>query len=61
MKQPEVQTNPFGHLKRRAMERAERTLERLRAGIAALRARGQKITAESLNQVTRELEPASPD
>ena len=29
----------------------------MRAGIAALRAAGQKITAESLKQVTRELEP----
>lgn len=49
---------PFAHLKRRASERAERTVERLRAGIAALQTRGQKITAESLKQVTRELEPA---
>jgi hypothetical protein len=53
----EVQTDPFAHLKKRANERAERTLERVRTGIAALRARGQKITAESLKQVTRELEP----
>jgi hypothetical protein len=29
----------------------------MRAGIAALRARGQKITAESLKQITCELEP----
>jgi hypothetical protein len=49
--------DPFAHLKQRASERAERTLERMRVGIAALRARGQKITAESLKQVTRELEP----
>jgi hypothetical protein len=55
MNAPEV--DPFAHLKRRAAERAERTLERVRAGIAALRAAGQKITAESLKQVTRELEP----
>lgn len=57
MKNPEVQADPFAHLKQRATARAERTLERMRAGIAALRARGQKVTAESLKQVTRELEP----
>jgi hypothetical protein len=57
MKEPEVQEDPFAHLKRLTNERAERTLERLRAGIAALQARGQKITAQSLKQVTRELEP----
>ena len=49
--------DPFAHLKRRAAERADRTVERLRAGIAALRAADQKITAESLKQVTREVEP----
>src|SRR5688500_7244717 len=49
--------DPFAHLKRRASERADRTVERLRAGIAALQATGQKITAESLKQITRELEP----
>src|ERR1700682_4347149 len=49
--------DPFAHLKQRAAERADRTLERLRVGIAALRAADQKITAESLKQVTRELEP----
>src|SRR5437660_12206279 len=52
-----VAEDPFAHLKRRATERADRTVERLRAGIAALQARGKKITAESLKQVTRELEP----
>jgi uncharacterized protein with ATP-grasp and redox domains len=36
MTEPDVQTDPFAHLKRRANERAERTRERLRAGIAAL-------------------------
>jgi hypothetical protein len=56
MSEPE-QDNPFAHLKQRATERAERTLKRMRAGIAALEAKGQKITAESLKQVTRELEP----
>ena len=49
--------DPFAHLKQRASQRADRTVERLRAGIAALRAAGQKITAESLRHITRELEP----
>jgi hypothetical protein len=49
--------DPFAHLKRQATERSDRTVERTRAGIAALRAVGQKITAESLKQATRELEP----
>ena len=57
MNEPEVQADPFAHLKQRAAERADRTVERMRAGIAALRAADQKITAESLKQVTRELEP----
>lgn len=49
--------DPFARLKRQATERSDRTVERTRAGIAALRAGGQKITAESLKQATRELEP----
>ena len=49
--------DPFAHLKQQAAERSERTVERTSAGIAALRAGGQKITAESLKQATRELEP----
>src|SRR5260370_42128394 len=53
----EVAADPFAHLKQRAAERADRTVERLRAGIAALRSAEQKITAESLKQVTRELKP----
>jgi hypothetical protein len=57
MNDPEVQEDPFAHLKRRASERADRTVERMRAGIAALRAAGRKVTAESLKLVTRELEP----
>jgi hypothetical protein len=48
--------DPFAHLKRQATERSDRTVERTSAGIAALRAGGQKITAESLKQATRELE-----
>lgn len=57
MTAPERQEDPFAHLKQRASERADRTVERMRTGIAALQASGQKITAESLKQVTRELEP----
>ena len=57
MNDPEVAEDPFAHLKQRAAERADRTVGRLRAGIAALRAADQKITAESLKQVTREVEP----
>jgi hypothetical protein len=49
--------DPFAHLKRQATERSERTVERTSAGIAALRAGGRRITAESLKQATRELEP----
>jgi hypothetical protein len=49
--------DPFARLKRQATERSDRTVERISAGIAALRAAGQKITAESLKQATRELEP----
>jgi hypothetical protein len=56
MRNPEP-PDPFAHLRRRASERANRTLERLSAAIAALRSAGRKITAESLKQVTRELEP----
>src|SRR5260370_2517217 len=47
----------FAHVNQRPSERADRTVERLRAGLAALQASGQKIAAESLKQVTRELEP----
>jgi hypothetical protein len=49
--------DPFARLRRQAAERSDRTVERTGAGIAALRAGGQKITAESLKQATRELEP----
>ena len=49
--------DPFARLKRQAAERSDRTVERISAGIAALRAGGQKITVESLKQATRELEP----
>jgi hypothetical protein len=49
--------DPFAHLKRQATERSDRTVHRISAGIAALRADGRKITAESLKQATRDLEP----
>ena len=39
--------DPFARLKRQAAERSDRTVERISAGIAVLRAGGQKITAES--------------
>ncbi len=57
MNDRELRGDPFAHLKQLASERADRTVERLRTGIAALQATGQKITAESLKQITRELEP----
>ena len=49
--------DPFARLRRQTAERSDRTVERISAGIAALRAGGQKITAESLKQATREVEP----
>jgi hypothetical protein len=49
--------DPFAHLRERASERADRTVDRIRAGVAALQATGRKVTAESIKQVTRELEP----
>src|SRR5260370_41078518 len=56
MNELELRGDPFAHLKQRASERADRTVERLRLGIAALQATDQKITAGSLKQITRELE-----
>jgi hypothetical protein len=49
--------DPFARLRRQAAERSDRTVERISAGIAVLRAGGQKISAESVKQATRELEP----
>jgi len=57
MNEPDVHADPFAHLKQQASERSDRTVERTKAGIAVLRAAGRKITAESLKQATRELEP----
>ena len=55
MSEPNV--DPFAHLKQRASERADGTVERIVAGIAASQVSRRKITAESVKEVTRELEP----
>src|SRR5437868_13750392 len=60
MNDPQPPDEPYAHLKRRAIERANRTVERTRAGLAALRATGRKITTESLKQMTRDLETGFP-
>src|SRR5712691_9448444 len=44
MDDPEL-GDPFAHLKQRASERADRTVERIRAGITVLQATGRKIAA----------------
>jgi len=49
--------DPFAHLRQQASQRANRTVDRLAAGVAALRATGKKVTAESIKQITRDLEP----
>lgn len=49
--------DPFAHLKQRASERADKTVDRIRAAVAALQTTGQKITAEAIRQATRDLEP----
>jgi hypothetical protein len=41
MNDPEL-ADLFAHLKQRASERADRTVERIRAGVAALQATGSK-------------------
>jgi hypothetical protein len=56
MNEPD-EADPFAHLKQRASERADRTVERISAGIAALQTSRRKITAESIKEITRELEP----
>jgi hypothetical protein len=38
----------LAHLRQCAQERAQRTVERTRAAIQALRAQGAKVTAESI-------------
>ena len=47
----------FAHLKQRAHERAQRTVERTQRAILAVEARRERVTAESLKQASRELEP----
>jgi hypothetical protein len=49
--------DPYAHLKERAQQRARRTVERTRTAILMLQARTEKVTAESLKQASRELEP----
>jgi hypothetical protein len=49
--------DPLAHLKQRAQERAQRTVERTRGAVLTLQARGQKVTADSLKQASRELAP----
>jgi hypothetical protein len=56
MSDPEV-AESFAHLRRQASARADRTVARVRAGITTLQASRQKITAESIKQVTHDLEP----
>jgi hypothetical protein len=57
MSAPPTSEDSFAHLKARAQERAQRTVERTRGAILALQAREEKVTADSLKQVSRELEP----
>jgi hypothetical protein len=52
----ELPSDPFAHLKQHASQRANRTVERLKAAIAALRAANQKVTAEAIKLASRELE-----
>jgi hypothetical protein len=49
--------DPLAHLKQRAQERAQRTVERTRGAIRALQTRGAKVTAEAIELASRELEP----
>ena len=51
-----IERTAYPRLKQRASERSDRTVDRTRAAIAALRATARKITAESIKQVTRDLE-----
>ena len=44
-------------LRQRAQERARRTVERTRAAIQALQGQGATVTAESIKQASRDLEP----
>ncbi len=55
----ELPSDPFAHLKQHASQRANRTVERLKAAIAALCAANQKVTAEAIKLASRELEPGT--
>jgi hypothetical protein len=57
MNDVELRSDPYAHLKQHARRRADRTIERLTAGIAALRAADRNVTAEAIKQATRDLEP----
>jgi hypothetical protein len=57
MSASQTSEDSFAHLKARAQERAQRTVERTRGAILALQARKEKVTADSLKQASRELEP----
>jgi hypothetical protein len=57
MNDVELWSDPYAHLKQHARRQANRTIERLRAGIAALRAADRNVTAEAIKQATRDLEP----
>src|SRR5262249_54939234 len=46
--------DPFAHLKERAQERAQPTVERTRSAILMLQAREKKVSADSLKQASRE-------
>lgn len=53
----ELLSDPFAHLKRHARQQANRTVDRLKAAIAALHAANQRVTAETIQLATRDLEP----
>jgi hypothetical protein len=46
----------FAHLKQRAQERAQRTVERTQRAILTLQERAEKVTADSIKLASRELE-----
>jgi len=52
----ELPSDPFAHLKQHASQRANRTVERLKAAIAALRAANRKVAVEAIKLASRELE-----
>jgi hypothetical protein len=50
-------SDQFAHLKQRAQERAQRTVDRTRRAVLTLQERAEKVTADSLKLASRELEP----